>query len=287
MKHTQPDIGEIYEVSAPNGSNYPPLVLDSPHSGTLYPADFGFSCPFDSLRLNEDQMIDDLYDQAAKANNVPFIKALFPRSYIDVNRAEDDILPELIDGNYPNHLTPTQKSKGGHGLISNIAGRNIPIYNRKLSVQEITHRLENYYHPYHTELDKILNKCLVDHGFYWHLDCHSMSSSTLNSHYAGSHSQPDFILGDKDGTSCDIALRRNVQSSLKDMGYQVAVNVLYKGVEIVKRYGDPAKGKNSLQIEINKSLYMNEATGKINNHYNQLKENIDKMVKHCAERASA
>lgn len=92
------------------------------------------------------------------------------------------------------------------------------------------------------------------------------------------HVRPDFIIGDRDGTSCDINIRRSLQDSLQNMGYRVAVNLPYKGVELVRRYGDPARGRHSLQLEINKSLYINENGLLIDNKYNQLKNVLDKMI---------
>ncbi len=286
MEKTPHHVKNIYELR-PSKHGVAPLVLDSPHSGTIYPPDFNFSCPIDQLRLAEDQLVDLLYEDAAQNHDIGFLKALFPRTYIDVNRNATDINPDLLSDpqNLNFQLSPTQRSNAGHGLIRETVGLHTPIYNRKLTALEIENRLNGYYSPYHAALKSMLDDCLQQHGMYFHINCHSMPSSAVRNYYMGP--SPDFILGDMDGTSCTLTLRRAVQFFLMELGYRVTVNVPYKGVEIVRRYGDPARGKNSLQIEINKSLYINEQTGGITNSFNRLKSDIDKLIQFCAHLAQS
>ncbi len=284
MEKTPHHLKNVYEMH-PSKHGAAPLVLDSPHSGTIYPPDFNFTCPIDQLRHAEDQLVDTLFEDTAKTHDIGFLKALFPRTYIDVNRNAADINSELLSdpenlGALPN---PTQRSNAGHGLIRETIGQHTPVYDRKLTAREIEKRLKDYYHPYHAALKSLLDDCVSRHGMYFHINCHSMPSSALRNHYMGH--PPDFILGDMDGTSCSITLRRAVQFFLADLGYRIAVNVPYKGVEIVRRYGAPARGRNSLQIEINKSLYLNEDTGEITSDYNRLKGDIDKLIQFCANLA--
>src|SRR5438876_7990494 len=112
-----------------------PLVFDSPHSGTTYPEDFQFCCPFDVLRTAEDTHVDELYD-AAPALGATLIGAVFPRSYLDVNRAVDDLDTALIDGTWPSPLAPSHKTRAGLGLVRRVARPGIPIYDRELDVDE-------------------------------------------------------------------------------------------------------------------------------------------------------
>ena len=72
-----------------------PLVLDSPHSGAVYPEEFAYRCPLPVLRRAEDAYVDELF-AAAPAHGATLIGALFPRSYIDVNRAADDFDPAIM-----------------------------------------------------------------------------------------------------------------------------------------------------------------------------------------------
>lgn len=266
----------IYELSGPS-TPQSPLVLDSPHSGRDYPADFHHNFDPDSLFLFEDRFVDLLFDDSAAKHQLYFLKALFPRTYIDPNRPEDDINPYMIDGVWPHKISMTSRTEAGHGLIRETLGpEQLPLYNRKLGVPEIRNRIETYYRPYHQTLTAILDHTYKAFGRYVYLDCHSMTANAADQFFP--HVRPDFIIGDRDGTSCDINIRRSLQDSLQNMGYRVAVNLPYKGVELVRRYGDPARGRHSLQLEINKSLYINENGLLIDNKYNQLKNVLDKMI---------
>src|SRR3974390_1529501 len=117
-----------------------PLVFDSPHSGSSYPEDFQFCCSFDVLRTAEDTYVDELYS-AAPALGATLIGAVFPRSYLDPNRAVDDIDSALIDGTWPLPLAPSHKTRSGLGLVRRVAKAGIPIYDRKLGVAGIRARL--------------------------------------------------------------------------------------------------------------------------------------------------
>ncbi|MDE1151976.1 MAG: N-formylglutamate amidohydrolase [Micavibrio sp.] len=245
-----------------------PLVLDSPHSGTVYPADFGYACPFSWLRETEDGFIDELFG-AAPAHGVPLLTAQFPRCYIDVNRAVDDIDPLLL-GEPWQGSNPTARSAMGVGLIRRLHKQASPqpLYDRLLTRDEIQRRIDGYYTPYHLTLEELLMRTYADFGAAYHLNCHSMPGS------AG----PDMVLGDRDGTTCTPALTRFVAQQLKGMGYRVAINRPYKGVELVRRFGRPAAGWHSLQIELRRGLYMNEVTREKGNGFSRLQANMTRLI---------
>lgn len=266
----------VYKITGDGTSS--PLVLDSPHSGSNYPTDFGYACSFDDLKKCEDHFVDLLFEDATCQNGVVFLKALFPRTYIDPNRAESDIAEDLRPADWPHITNPTLRSTAGHGLIRQTIGQNIAVYDHPLTTQEINHRLTHYYHPYHSALDSLLSATLQTHGIYFHINCHSSPPSALRPFYTGP--LPDFVLGDMDGTSCGVTFRRSLQSFLIGLGYRVSVNLPYKGVEIVRRYGEPSRGKHSLQIEINKDLYLTSENQIIERRFNKLKEDIQKLIHH-------
>lgn len=62
------------------------------------------------------------------------------------------------------------------------------------------------------------------------------------------------------------------------MGYRVAINQLYKGAEIINRYGQPAWGRHSLQVEINRALFHDEPTGNRNKNFDNLNADIQKLL---------
>jgi N-formylglutamate amidohydrolase len=254
-----------------------PVVFDSPHSGADYPADFAYACPLDLLRHAEDAHVDVLYG-AAPANGATLIAALFPRSYIDVNRAEQDIDPQLLAEPWPGPVNNSDRVRVGMGLVRRVCKPGLALYDRKLTVAEVQGRIENYYRPYHRAVAGAIDQASAQFGAVWHVNCHSMPSSGGPKVPTHGWERADFVLGDRDGTTCEPGFRRIVQGTLQRMGYDVRVNDPYKGVELVKRFGQPKIGRHSLQIEINRRLYMNEDTLQPNDGFARLKQNLDTLV---------
>lgn len=260
-----------------------PVIFDSPHSGRSYPEDFDFACDFDVLKRAEDNYVEEFFSHAPKYG-ATFLHALFPRTYIDVNRARNDIDPDLLDGEWcKDTILPTTRSHAGIGLIRRLVKPGVPLYNRKLSIKEIDDRISTYYDPYHNLLSEKLEHLHYNFGQVWHINCHSMPSQKNRSrslrgtiHFLSE--QPDFVLGDRDGTSCHADFTRSIRAFLKDLGYKVAINNPYRGVEIVRRYGAPTTGRHSLQLEINKALYWDEQSHKKTNNFENLQENLDKLI---------
>lgn len=258
-----------------------PLVFDSPHSGTHYPEDFGYAAPFELLRRAEDAFVDELF-AGAPGHGAQFLAALFPRSYIDPNRHVGDLDVTLIDGEWPHLLKPTRRSRRGMGLIRRILKCDLPVYDRLLSVAEIETRIERYYRPYHAELEAMLDAAHGRWGQVWHVNCHSMRSlgRRRGDPPFGGQGQPraDFVLGDLDGEACDPAFRDVVREALEAMGYSVVLNKPFKGAELVKRYSDPESGRHSLQIEINRRLYMDELAVEKTPAFESFKADIERLI---------
>lgn len=260
-----------------------PLVFDSPHSGTSYPEDFGYSCPLDILRRAEDTHVDELY-AAAPALGATFIGAVFPRSYVDVNRALDDLDTALIDGVWPAPLAPSHNTRSGLGLVRRVSRPGTPIYDRKLGVAEILARLERYHMPYHRVLDEACLRLHSKFGLVWHVNCHSMPSQ--RSGKRGGHCA-DFVLGDRDGTTCSPEFTEFVARVLRGLGYTVRINEVYKGVEIVKRQGRPAANRHSLQIEVDRALYMDQKTLEKTPGFARLQADITQLIEALRSFAAA
>ena len=252
-----------------------PLVFDSPHSGSHYPEDFRFSCPLDVLRMAEDAYVDELY-AAAPEIGATLIGAVFPRSYLDPNRAADDLDAALIDETWPQPLSPSHKTRAGLGVVRRVARPGIPIYDRKLTVVEIMARLSRYHAPYHQVLEEACDRAHRNFGIVWHINCHSMPSQR-SSKKAGQHCA-DFVLGDRDGTTCAREFTDFVAQVLRGLGYNVRINEIYKGVEIVKRQGRPMAHRHSLQIEVDRALYMNQKTLEKTPGFSGLRADITRLI---------
>lgn len=244
-----------------------PLVLDSPHSGLVMPADFGSVRTAAELRDGEDCFIDELY-LPVTARGVPLLAAQFPRTYLDANRHAGDIDLDLLDEAWPDEplpYTPSGKARIGKALVWRTLDDGRPLYDRKLSVAEVQRRIERCHRPYHAQLKALLDAAHARFGVVYHLNCHSMNavSGKVSANPAeGGAGMPraDFVLGDRDGTTCAPAFTAFVRDVLVGFGFEVKVNDPFKGVELVRAYADPAVGRHSLQIEINKRLYMDSTT---------------------------
>jgi N-formylglutamate deformylase len=266
-----------YDLLAPQGTAIP-LVLDSPHSGTDYPADFGYACPYETLRTAEDTHVDALFGHGP-AIGASLLAARFPRSYVDVNRAIVDIDPDMLDAPWVGPISPGEKTRMGVGLIRRMATAEIPIYARRLSVDEVEARITRCYAPYHAALQELVDGARVKFGHAYHINCHSMSArGNGKTTPDGTAERPDFAMGDRDGTSCDPAFTRFVTDWLSARGYDARINDPYKGSELVRRHGRPADGLHSLQIEINRRLYMDESTREPNAHFWNLKSDLDGLL---------
>jgi N-formylglutamate amidohydrolase len=264
-----------------------PLVFDSPHSGTEYPTDFRHSCPLEILRTAEDTHIEDLYG-AAPDHGASLLGAFFPRSYIDVNRDLGDVDQTLLDAPWPGRVNPGEKTRLGMGLVRRLAKPELPVYSRKLSVAEMQERITRYYEPYHTALQTVCDRLHHKFGTVWLVNCHSMPARGNKMSSDGpSAVRGDFVLGDRDGTTCAPELTDFVARLLTGQGYKVKINDPYKGVEIVRRHGRPAEKRHALQIEVNRALYMNEKTLARNDHYATLKADLSRLIEGLASFAGS
>lgn len=254
-----------------------PLICDSPHSGVTYPADFRYAIEPDVLRTGEDTHVDELWRGIPDVGGT-LILAEFPRTYIDPNREPDDIDPHLLAGPWPGAINPSEKSRIGHGLIWSKAGGR-PIYDRKLTVEEVRHRIEAYHQPYHAVLNRDIEAAYKQFGAVWHLNLHSMPSDSYEVlQIESEHGLADFVLGDRDGTTCEPEFVDVVENSLRESGYTVARNDPFKGVALIARLGRPAQRRHSLQIEIHRGQYMNERTFEKNEKFPAMQAALTKAA---------
>ncbi len=274
----QPDMDSVPGVLSWAKATAPacPVVFDSPHSGADYPDDFDHIVPIDRIRRAEDMFVDELF-AAAPEHGADLIAALFPRSYVDVNRAIDDLDPALLSERWPGHLGTGEKARLGHGLIWRLCPPDINIYARKLSPEDVRRRIDRYWRPYHDLLRQSIDSLHRRFGAVWHVNCHSMPSGAKG-YFLNGAGQVDFVLGDRDGTTCSAEFLDVVCATLRQMGYTVKINDPYKGVELVRAYSDPAAGRHSLQIEINRALYMDEVTFEYLPGFDALRKNIDRLI---------
>ena len=259
-----------------------PLVLDSPHSGVNYPDDFRPACPLPVLRYAEDTHVEKLYD-FAPGLGAAWIEALFPRSYLDANRNTTELDVGLLQDAWtePVETDPAALAKVrlGKGLVWRVLDDGQPIYDRKLTAAEVRQRIERCWRPYHAAVERAIAEAHARHGYSIHLNCHSMPavSSTYSTDYPGLV-HADFVIGDRDGSTAAAALSQRVCEVLRGFGHTVSYNHPYKGVELVRRYGDPRSQRHSIQVEINRKLYMDEATLAPHAGFPTLKAHLRRLI---------
>ena len=273
-------IDGVLEVHAPDGETSP-LVIDSPHSGNVGQAGFDPRLA-QRWRLSADAFVDELF-ASAPGHGATLLRALFPRAFIDLNRSPLDLDEAMLEEAWPEPLAPSEKARLGIGLIASRDATG-PLYERKLRVAEVRHRLDNYYWPYHRTLRRILDSAYRGAGVVYHLNCHSMKSPV--SHRTSSKSL-DFCLGDRDGSSAGREFTRFVAGTVRDLGYHVEINDPYKGVELVRRYSDPAMERHSVQIEVNRALYMDERLVTRHEGFRNLRADMDRLIGRIAAYARA
>ena len=264
----------------------PRLVYDSPHSGRFYPPDFATKATRNELRRGEDAYVDRLI-AAGPALGASVLAATYPRCYIDVNRGERDIDQALLAEPWPSPLEPTEKSARGLGLIRRFVVPGIEVPAAPLTVADVRQRIDRVYRPYHRCLDSLIDDVRRAHGVVWHLDWHSMKSkgNAMTPDGPGAI-RPDFVVSDVRGTSAAPQVTALVVDVLTSLSYRVAVNDPYTGGSIIQRIGSPSAGVHSIQIEINRALYLDEAAVALSADFSSLRNDIDTLTRRLVAAAS-
>ncbi len=255
------------------------LLYDSPHSGRYYPPDFATIAQGADLRRGEDAYVDELLHGATRFETC-VLEATYPRVYIDVNRAETDVDVGLLAEPWDGPLAPTEKSARGLGLIRRYVTPGVEVNARLLTAAEVRERIDRVYRPYHRALASLTDEIRRAHGVVWHVNWHSMKSvgNTMTPDGAGA-ARADYVVSDRDGTSANPDFTAFIVEALRDAGATVSVNDPYKGGTIIQRLGSPATGVHSVQVEINRRLYLDETRVEKTAGFGALQQTIDALTK--------
>ena len=248
-------------------------VFSSPHSGATYSESFksGSQLEFLKLRSSEDAFVDELFSKVV-TYGAQLISATAPRSFVDLNRRENELDPELIS-----ELPDKAKYDpipSGLGVIPRVVANGRVIKSGKISFQEVTERLNSYYYPYHKDLIKILETTRSTWGNVVLFDCHSMPQEAVKVLSNSQKEIPDIVLGDCFGKSCDSHIFEQTEKAFRNQGFEVLRNIPFSGGFITQNYGDPNLKQHAIQIEINRSLYMDELAIAKTTNFNSFKKRI-------------
>ncbi len=257
-------------------------VFSSPHSGRDYPPAFLRASLLDdrALRSSEDAFIEDLFG-AVPDFGAPLIAASAPRAYVDLNRSIEDLDPAIIRG--VSHTRPNARVASGLGVIPRVVAEGRAIQSGKISYDEAQERLRKYYTPYHTRLQQLVKRTRNAFGQVLLVDCHSMPSEALNTSRGEGVVRPQVVLGDRFGASCGKYYVERIEAIFRQEGFTVARNSPFAGAYITKTYGRPATGGHAIQIEIDRGLYMNEATIRTTSEYANPKRRLTAVVRQICD----
>ena len=231
-----------------------PVVLSVPHAGR----DYGEAVrkasrvPLATLETLEDRLVDRLVWRAVQDGATAFV-ARTARAEIDLNRDEREIDPALVAPPPPAAgLVQSARTRGGLGLVpSRIAGSGA-IWLHRLSRDELRRRIETVHRPYHAALAAALDAARERFGAAVLLDCHSMPPRPP----AGGVRPAPIVFGDRHGTSIAPFLLEAAAGAARAMRYEIGFNAPYAGGHVVARHGAPGQNVHALQIEIDRSAYL-------------------------------
>jgi N-formylglutamate amidohydrolase len=262
-----------------------PFIYASPHSGAYYPPDFVAAAALDplALRRSEDAFVNRLFG-AAPDCGAPLLAATYPRVYVDLNREPYELDPAMFSGPLPEFVnTNSARVSVGLGTLARVVANGAAIYRGKIAFAEARARVERIYVPYHTALRRLIAQGQGAFGCAVLVDCHSMPSTGGPFDRDSGRRRGEIVLGDRFGTSCAGVIVDVAEKTMRGLGYRVRRNEPYAGGFVTQNYGRPGNGVHALQIEINRSLYMDEAAIEPGPGFDRLAQNLGQLIRALAE----
>ena len=281
---TESDSVAAYTLAFPN-KHTSPLIFASPHSGRHYPQSFINQARLDSqsLRRSEDAFIDELYEKCVEFG-IPFLKATYPRSFLDLNREPFELDQNMFQDELPSYVNnKSARAIAGLGTVARIVAKGVNIYKSKLRFEEAFDRINHIYLPYHQTLNSLITQCKTEFGVCLLIDCHSMPSSEAKTGLSFVDPSSDIILGDRFGTSCDTWISDFVHRSLEECGFIVTRNRPYAGGYTTEHYGHPVDNTHAIQIELNRACYMNEKTIEKSDRFLETQEKLNCFIEKMSQ----
>jgi N-formylglutamate amidohydrolase len=254
-----------------------PIVVASPHSGRHYPAGFLRATTLDErgIRSSEDAFMDLLVEKAPQLG-APLLAAEYPRAYLDLNRSPEELDPALVEGVGRQMQTPRISS--GLGVIPRVVANGRAIYRGKLTRAEAEARIAQLWRPYHRALDGLMGAAQAQFGHAVLLDFHSMPHEALDAVARPGQRRPEVVLGDRFGASAGADIVDALEAAFYGAGLVVSRNAPFAGAYITQHYGRPTRGRHAVQIEIDRSLYMNERMVRPSANFETVKQIVSDVL---------
>lgn len=258
------------------------VVFASPHSGRDYGWAFQRRSVLDenTLRSSEDAFVDELF-AGAPENGAPLIAARAPRAFVDHNRSCEELDPALIRGVRKGSHNPRVSS--GLGVIPRVVAGGRAIYRGKITMAEAEARLQQHWHPYHDKVQALLDESRQLFGQAVLVDCHSMPHEAVESLCRGSRIRPEIVIGDRFGASAAAEIVEEIEAAFREAGFAVARNTPFAGAYTAQHYGRPSRNQHVVQIEIDRSLYMNERELRPNGNFANMVSLMNRIMAQICE----
>lgn len=250
-------------------------MLASPHSGRALPPGFlsAAALDMDGLRRAEDAYVDELLAPAA-ASGAPLITARWARAYVDLNRDPLEIdLSMLSDPAALGPVKTTERVRSGLGVLPRLTGPGLHIYRDRITSAAVLQRIAAVHAPYHQRLASLIEDAAACHGYALLIDGHSMPPLSLPA-----RQRPEIVIGDAGGTSAPESVVRYVEAHFRRAGLRVARNTPYAGGYTTRFHAAPTRGRFAIQIEIDRTLYMNPDTLERHAGFNDVAETLKNLV---------
>lgn len=240
-------------------ANQLPLFVSIPHAGEVVPKEVSWlqNLPETILMRDVDRYVDKLYKPILDKFKIPSVVATHNRYVVDLNRKADEYdASSVVGATHPKGVHPK-------GLHWSVTTHNEVLIPKPMSPELHQTLVKNYYQPFHDSVHEMGGKILEHHQKVFHMDLHSMPSLGTDMHPDPGQTRAEVVISDFHGTSCTRDFRNAVLNAFQAAEFEVAYNWPYIGGGITKMYGRPDQGWSTIQIELNRDLYMNEETKEI------------------------
>lgn len=254
------------------------FFITIPHSGEQIPPEVSWLKSLDEVVVmrDVDRYVDQLYSGVIDQLQLRNIKTQWHRYVVDLNRKPEEFDADAVVG----AINPS----GSHpkGLHWSVTTWGEKLISQPMTMDLHEQLIKKCYEPFHSQV-KSLRQKLIAQGPVYHIDAHSMPSRGTAMHADPGGERADIVVSDFHGKSSSAIFKDLVLDSYQSSGFHCAYNHPYVGGGITQMYGEPQKNFHTIQIELNRKLYMNEETKKIipqlaGETSNKISQSINKIV---------
>ena len=233
-----------------------PFFVSIPHSGEQVPPEVTWlkTLPETTLMRDVDRYVDRLYEPALKEWEIPHLISPWHRYVVDLNRKPHEYDQRAV------RKAPQAQGTHPRGLHWSVTTFNETLIPEPMAKELHESLVEKYYKPFHQWVVETRENLKSQFGVAYQLDLHSMPSQGTALHPDPGESRAQVVISDYEGTSARADFKDLVMEAFKGAGFQLAYNWPYVGGGITKMYGEPEKSFHTIQVELNRNLYMDEET---------------------------